>query len=412
VTRPAAAAVRLQPVPEPGSLTGRLLAALRPPFTAEVIVPDAADVVLAGRRCAVPGCGRRCQGRGLCGSHYSRWHKAGMQDLAEFTEATGPVARPWRGLRAGECYDLRALPSLLRLEIGYALQCRSDQRAAGLRPCQVAVAVRRLAGAGVSSLLELSPGELAAIVRPAAARAQDAAAFARYARERVADLAGGASAEQEYQRDTWDARRLGLPANAGCYLIRFGGIPQGWLRDAVKRWARFRLATGKAIGTVAGDALALAWFARFLEDALPGAAGEAAISRGVLERYLSHLASADLAVQTRLGYLVALRSFLEASRRHGWLPRLPAGAVLYADDMPRRGAYLPRFIPDHVMAQLESEDNLARIADPATRRLITVLIETGLRASDACRLAPDCLAEDSAGWPCLRFYNSKVKPSR
>jgi integrase len=357
----------------------------------------------------VPGCDRRCQGRGLCNSHYSRWHKAGKPDLAEFTAATGPIARSWAGLRAAECFDLRALSSPLRLEIAYALQCRSDQRAAGLRTCQVAVAVRRLAGAGVVSLLELSAGELTAIVRPAAGRDQDAAAFAGYARERVADLAGGATAEQEYERDTWDARRLGLPANASCYLIRFGGIPQPWLRDAARRWARFRLATGKAVGTVAGDALALAWFGRYLDRAVPGSAGEVVISRGVLERYLSHLASAGLAAQTWLGYLVALRSFLEASRRHGWLPRLPAGAVLYADDMPRRGAYLPRYIPEHVMAQLESGGNLARIADDATRRLITVLIETGLRASDACRLAPGCLAEDSAGWPCLRFYNSKVK---
>jgi hypothetical protein len=156
MTRSAAAAVPLRAVPGTGELTGRLLAALRPPFIAAVVIPDTADAVLSGRRCAVPGCGRRLQGRGLCNSHYSRWHKAGKPDLEEFTAATGPVARPWQGLRAGECYDLRALPSGLRLEIAYALQCRSDQRAAGLRPCQVTVAVRRLAQAGVTSLLDRS----------------------------------------------------------------------------------------------------------------------------------------------------------------------------------------------------------------------------------------------------------------
>jgi integrase len=89
-----------------------------------------------------------------------------------------------------------------------------------------------------------------------------------------------------------------------------------------------------------------------------------------------------------------------------------AGAVLYAGVMPRRGAYLPRYIPEHVMAQLESDGNLARITDPATRRLITALIETGLRASDACHLAPDCLAADSAGWPCLRLTTPRCGPSR
>ena len=36
------------------------------------------------------------------------------------------------------------------------------------------------------------------------------------------------------------------------------------------------------------------------------------------------------------------------------------------------------------------------------------MIETGPRDSDACRLLRECLLPDSAGWPCLRFYNSKV----
>lgn len=407
--RPVAAlAASLPALPEPQSLAGRLLAVLRPPFTGEVIVPDVADAMLAGRRCTVTGCGRRRQGRGLCGSHYSRWHKAGRPDLAGFTATAGPL-RAWRGLRAAECFDLSTLPPRLRLEMAYALQCRSDERAAGLRPSQVSLAVRRLAGGGVASLLDRPPAELMAIARPTASRDHDAAAFVRYAHARVGDFARGVTVEDEYQRDTWDARRLGLPANASSYLIRFGGIPQPWLRDAVKRWARYRLAAGKAVGTVAGDTLALTWFARHLAGAAAAGRGEAAISRGVLERYLSHLATTSLTAQTRLGYLVALRGFLEASRRHGWLPLLPAGAVLYADDMPRRGAYLPRFIPEHVMAQLESEASLARIADLATRHLIIVLIETGLRSSDACRLPLDGLLDDSAGWPCLRFYNSKVR---
>jgi hypothetical protein len=67
--RPVAAlAASLPALPEPRSLAGRLLAVLRPPFTAEVIVPDVADAMLAGRRCTVTGCGRRRQGRGLCGT--------------------------------------------------------------------------------------------------------------------------------------------------------------------------------------------------------------------------------------------------------------------------------------------------------------------------------------------------------
>jgi integrase len=39
---------------------------------------------------------------------------------------------------------------------------------------------------------------------------------------------------------------------------------------------------------------------------------------------------------------------------------------------------------------------------------LVTLIETGLRLGDACLLDFDCIMVDSAGWPCLRYHNSKV----
>jgi integrase len=396
------------------TLHGRLLAVLRPQFADEVIVPDPDDPVLGGARCAVAGCDRLIQSRDLCGSHYSRWRKSGRPDVAEFISTTAPLAAR-SGVRPTQCYDLRGLPRGLRLEVAYALQCRLDERSARLRPGQVARAVKILAASGVSSLLHRSLRYWRAKAgqrpsgHPGGLRHTEAGAFLRYAYQRLDDVARGARRDDEYDRDTWDARRLGLPATGSSYLIRFGGIAQPWLRAAAKRWGRHRLGSGKAIGTVAGDALALTWFARFVAEIAPAARDESVITRGLLERYLARLATTDLTAQTRLGYLVDLRSFLDACRRYHWLPRLPEGAALYPDDMPRRGQYLPRFIPEAVMAQLEREDNLARIADPTTRHLIIVLIETGLRASDACRLPVNGLVDDSARWPCLRFFNSKVK---
>ena len=90
------------------------------------------------------------------------------------------------------------------------------------------------------------------------------------------------------------------------------------------------------------------------------------------------------------------------------LEGLPAGATLYNDDMPKRPKGLPSFVPEDQMAQLESDAALARLPDASTRHLVIVLIETGLRAGDACRLRVDCVVADSVGWPCLRFFNTKV----
>ena len=60
------------------------------------------------------------------------------------------------------------------------------------------------------------------------------------------------------------------------------------------------------------------------------------------------------------------------------------------------------------MNQLESDANLARLRNPTVRHLVVLLMETGLRGGDACVLAFNPIIDDSVGWPCLRFDNTKV----
>jgi hypothetical protein len=61
----------------------------------------------------------------------------------------------------------------------------------------------------------------------------------------------------EYAGDHWNAQRLGIPARRGRRSARFDAITQDWLRDPVKRWSRFRLATGCAFATISAGALAM-----------------------------------------------------------------------------------------------------------------------------------------------------------
>ena len=48
-----------------------------------------------------------------------------------------------------------------------------------------------------------------------------------------------------------------VPARRGRATARFDGIGRSWLRDPVKRWSRFRMATGCAFTTIGAGALAL-----------------------------------------------------------------------------------------------------------------------------------------------------------
>jgi integrase len=218
----------------------------------------------------------------------------------------------------------------------------------------------------------------------------------------------GARVEAEYASDHWDARRLGVPARRGRTAARFDTITQPWLSDPVKRWSRFRLATGCAFPTISAGALAMARFSAFLAEAHPEVADETDVTRPVLEHYLSWLVERSYSSSTRALSLSMMRVFFDACHRHGWLPGLSANAVIHVEELPFHHDQLARFIPEFVMNQLESEVNLARIANPTTRNLVTVLIETGLRVGDACHLAFNPMIDDSVGWPCLRFDNTKV----
>jgi hypothetical protein len=74
-------------------LLAKLMAAVRPEFRVDVLVPDPDDPVLGTKRCAVPGCGRpECQ-RGLCSGHGRRWRALGQPPVEEFTAGPGPALR-------------------------------------------------------------------------------------------------------------------------------------------------------------------------------------------------------------------------------------------------------------------------------------------------------------------------------
>jgi integrase len=397
----------------PGATTllSRLFAAVRPEFRSGVYVPDPEDPVLGGGgRCAVEGCTRVRSTRSLCRSHHSSWINRGRPAFEVFLATATPIAGD--GRRKDEFFDLRPLAPQLQLEVAYSLQCRHDERGSRLRPAVVNQVVDLLVSTTAESLLDYDfDGWVSALGSAGRAQISSAQGFLRYAWVKVDDLDTDADADAEYARDIWNARRLCLPMGAGQghYTVRFDGIPQLWLRASVKRWARYELSRGHAFATVRNQVNALRWFARFLEHHHRGAVDASVINRDLLESYLSWMATGTLVAHTRLRYLIYLRAFFDHCRRYDWLPELAASATLYADDLPRTERPLPRFISDFVMAQLESEANLARLPDLSTRHLVVLLMETGLRCSDACALVFNPTIDDSVGWPCLRFFNAKVR---
>ena len=83
-----------------------------------------------------------------------------------------------------------------------------------------------------------------------------------YARRQAEGLALGRGWDVEYPRDTWRLRNLGIDDPTA--HLRFGGIPQPWLKDLAKRWCRYRLSTGLGASGTASGARALTRFASWL----------------------------------------------------------------------------------------------------------------------------------------------------
>lgn len=397
------------PMPDQEPLLHRLLAVVRPEFRDEVIHIDVDNPVFARGRCRVAGCDRGAWARLLCNSHYTRWRLHGRPDIDAFAASAGPV-REKPGSELVDTFDLRGLPMPLRLEIAYSIQCRHDDRTVRLIPTMIGGLVKLVRTVNVDSLLDRSLEDWLA----------DAATLGlvdtggrkvgqlRYAWRRIRDLAEGTDAESEFARDVWRASVLGIPQARPPHQIRFDGLSQPWLRAAVKRSCRFRLGAGQAFGTVSIDERALRWFSRFLATEHPDVKDASDLTRDILEHYLSWLTTSSLGKNTTNTYLVVLRSFLDACRRHRWLPGLGGDAALYLDELPARARPLPRFIAEYLMAQLEDPANLARLPDDTTRHLVILIMETGLRANDACALPFNPLINDSSGWPCLKFYNAKM----
>lgn len=407
---------RLAPAPAGGpTLLDKLSVTVRPAFAADLIHTNPDNPVFARGRCQVTGCERGAWTRMLCNGHYGRWRNSGRLDVADYAATTRPLKG--RSDRT-DAFDLRGLPLQVRLEVGYSIQCRHDERTVRLIPMMINRLVDLLIATRVTSLLDhdLPRWTVLAAQHGLVDTGGRAMGQLRYGWRHLRDLAEDTDAEAEFARKVWRATVLGARPSPKLNGVRFDHFTQPWLREAVKRACRYRLGAGKAFGSISIDERALRWFATFLAQQHPDVTGPDGITRDVLEHYLSWITAApELSGNTTNTYLVVLRGFLQACHRHGWMPGLPPQAALYLDELPPRPRPLPRFIPEFVMAQLEDPAHLNELPDETTRHLVVLIQETGLRANDACALVFNPIIVDSAGWPCLKFHNTKMateQPSR
>ncbi|HEX5349628.1 MAG TPA: site-specific integrase [Pseudonocardiaceae bacterium] len=361
------------------------------------IAAGAGGPLPAAPACAFPTCALDAEGTaGLCEAHRSRWIRHGRPPVEQWIEHCMLWGR--------DRFDLRALPTPMRWEIAYAIQRRVDERRTKTRPESILRLLRALPRSGATSLLDRAPEEWTTYLGYSSERGYIERRFLFDAISYLHDLIDGVGWDEEYPRDVWLLRRLGYPGRDG--QLRFDGIEASWLRALTKRWIRWRLSTGISVGAVRADIRAITLFAQSFPSLQRG---PQALSRELIEAHLAHLASRFPAPKTRTSYIGAVAGLLRATRQHGWEPLLDAHVDVYREDYPRLQRGHPRALSEAVMTQLEHPDNLAQFKDPRGRLLARILMSTGLRVGDGCKLALDCIVRDVHGAPYLHYTNHKMR---
>ncbi|WP_228122218.1 tyrosine-type recombinase/integrase [Saccharothrix syringae] len=353
--------------------------------------------------CRFVGCERNADFKaGFCAGHHARWKTAGKPDDLQtyVTCATG---------RGEPMLDMRGLSQQIRLELGLGLQRRAD--AGDRRTCLRAIqqAVTWIRESQVASMLDLDDDAWRKQAKgPSGKRGTNSAlTFVTDIRYHLEALLAGGAWEREYDRDTWDLRRLGrLPENTPRYL-RFTSITQPWLRALAKRWARRMITTKSATGSLVAQVRYLGKFAEFAAGGPDDCTEPERLTRQLLEAWFASMDEEQVHVATRKHRISAVSVFLSTVHRLGWEERLPRTAVIVPGDGPPAPPSKPRFLSEVIMSQCEDDANLTRFPDPQDELVLRIVMACGLRSKDAIRLPFDCVVRDDARAPYLAWVNHK-----
>jgi integrase len=373
----------------------------RPPLSQWVSATPYVLPPVAERDCRYPHCPRWSGGADnpFCSRHWRRWHDAGQPEVTEWVAALPFRHDPY--------VDLGRLERRVRLEFQFGLQCRADEGTKITNTVTLGQASRMIRAAGVSSLLDLDDEQWRRATTKGRPGDQGPRSFLLDTCFHLRGLLIEDPWTDQYPREVWDLRVLRL--DRGVRYLRFDGITQDWLREAVKRWCRWRLSRGLAPSTVNHDRNAC----RILSEHLARVGGDdappAVLTRSVLESWFARLRTDYPDPSTRCHAIGSVSTLLHDLQRHGWEPDLPRDARIYPDDAPRRGPGKPRWVAEHLMRQLEAPSSLAAFPSPDGAVLLRIIISCGLRLGDARRLPWDCIVRDAAHAPYLAWINYKIR---
>ena len=363
--------------------------------------------------CKVAVCTRQAHARrGLCRPHDVRWreqHRAGLAEAADF----GAWCRSSAPVASGHEAVMRGLAPLVQAQILSGLQERCRQGALTLLP-GLRIICRRL--------LAVSAGTIAGFDDPRFDRRHRA--LARDLQQAV--LLAGTSPEDEQRKDIWNTVVLGHGRRR---VIDFTGISQPWLREAVKQWTAGELPARRGDHATAilqdhvrraGELPASLRLHRDDHGGDPPALGRSDIiafpSRVKHRQATGQMSSWRRSATCRQAAMILRECRALGLGRPGQpMSGLADDFAVRRDDIPQQAAddEPGRALPAGVLNQLITAlPLLEQSAGPALRAAAELLMDTGRRPTEVCKLGWDCLDQAAESLTAARRRDSTRRRQR
>jgi integrase/recombinase XerD len=211
----------------------------------------------------------------------------------------------------------------------------------------------------------------------------------------------------EKSDDIWLPEELGLRIpphrKASGNKFNFRGIEQQWLKDIIKSFIKYKASIGLSFGRLSCNLNAFKDFSTFLIS-LDGINSIEDIDRKCIIKYLEYNNKAQISSATKSSRISSLSALFETGVVNKWFVLDPY--LIQKCDYPKQDKFLPRYIPEDVLYQLNQH---IEILPESVMRMVMVIQECGLRIGELCQLPLNCLKQDSKGGWFIQFMRSKMK---
>ena len=196
---------------------------------------------------------------------------------------------------------------------------------------------------------------------------------------------------------------LQLRGGSDAVKLNFNGMIFDWITESAKKFIKACYPT-RASSTLIGNISAIRMFAESVYDVDPHCKPEN-IDRRFMEKLFFSWANSGIKEVSVKRRMSSIRQYLEWCEDTNTVQF--GGIRLIRDsDYPKHIEKTPKFIPEIVMSQLNANiDGL----HPHVMRFFLVLQDVGMRVSECCALAYDCIFSDAQGDYFIKYFQYKLK---